>query len=52
MRHGGTEQRHDRVADVLVDRATVPLHDVVGNAEIATKQLCAAVRPANRATGP
>ena len=38
MRHGGTEQRHDRVADVLVDRATVPLHDLVGNVEIAIKQ--------------
>ena len=38
MRHGGAEQRHDCVADVLIDRAAVPCHDLIGSGEIAVNQ--------------
>ena len=38
MRDGGAEQRHDAVADVLVDRAAVALDDGVDGAEETAEQ--------------
>ena len=38
VRHGGAEQRHHCVADVLIDRTAVPCHDLIGSGEIAVNQ--------------
>ena len=38
VRNWGAEQRHDCIADMLIDRATVPFHDLVRSGEITVKQ--------------